>query len=39
MKNYRVFDLSFPKIFDYAELYKIKGDSEEEKIKEKNASS
>lgn len=30
-ENYRVFDLSFPGIFDYAELYKIKGDSEEEK--------
>lgn len=24
-ENYRVFDLSFPGIFDYAELYKIKG--------------
>lgn len=34
-ENYRVFDLSFPKIFDYAELYKIKGDSEEEKNKRK----
>lgn len=30
-ENYRVFDLSFPEIFDYAELYKLKGDSEEEK--------
>lgn len=30
-ENYRVFDLSFPGIFDYAELYKIQGDSEEEK--------
>lgn len=34
-ENYRVFDLSFPGIFDYAELYKIKGDSEEEKNKRK----
>ena len=34
-ENYRVFDLSFPKIFDYAELYEIKGDSEEEKNKRK----
>ena len=34
-ENYRVFDLSFPKIFDYAELYKIKGDSEEAKNKRK----
>ena len=30
-ENYRVFDLSFPGIFDYAKLYKIQGDSEEEK--------
>jgi len=30
-ENYRVFDLSFPDKFNYVELYKIKGDSEEEK--------
>lgn len=34
-ENYRVFDLSFPKIFDYAELYKLKTDSENEKNKRK----
>ncbi len=34
-ENYRVFDLSFPDKFDYVELYKIKGDSEEEKKQRK----
>ncbi|WP_436899504.1 hypothetical protein [Acinetobacter gyllenbergii] len=34
-ENYRVFDLCFPKIFDYVELYQLKGDSEEEKNKRK----
>ncbi len=34
-ENYRVFDLSFPKIFDYAELYKLKGESKDEKNKRK----
>lgn len=32
-ENYRVFGLSFPELFDYAEFYKLKGDSEEDKIK------
>lgn len=34
-ENYRVFDLSFPEIFDYAELYRIKGEAEYEKNKRK----
>ena len=34
-ENYRVFDLSFPEIFDYVELYQLKGDSEEENNKRK----
>ncbi|MEN8272380.1 hypothetical protein ABFP28_16990 [Acinetobacter baumannii] len=34
-ENYRVFDLSFPDKFNYVELYKIKGDSEEEKKQRK----
>ncbi|CAI3120378.1 hypothetical protein MWMV18_MWMV18_03272 [Acinetobacter calcoaceticus] len=32
-ENYRVFGLSFPDLFDYVEFYKLKGDSEESKIK------
>lgn len=34
-ENYRVFDLSFLDKFNYVELYKIKGDSEEEKKQRK----
>jgi hypothetical protein len=32
-ENYRVFGLSFPELFDYVEFYKLKGDSEEGKMK------